>query len=89
LARIRYVFEPLKRWEAMVFADELDIHLWVTGGCAWMPTGTQLAVMTPGTNENHDLAGARDPATGTRRHGSGPRQTKALCRELVQTLNDA
>ena len=27
LARIRYVFEQLKLCEAMVFADELDIHL--------------------------------------------------------------
>jgi hypothetical protein len=27
LARIRSVFEQLKRGEAMVFADELDIHL--------------------------------------------------------------
>jgi hypothetical protein len=27
LARIRFVFERLKRSEALVFADELDIHL--------------------------------------------------------------
>jgi transposase len=27
LARIRFVFEPRKRSEALVFADELDIHL--------------------------------------------------------------
>jgi transposase len=48
LARIRWVFEQLKRGEAMVFADELDIHLLPKVGCAWMPKGTQLAIMTPG-----------------------------------------
>ena len=89
LARIRYVFEQLKLCEAMVFADELDIHLLPKVGCAWMPKGTQLAVMTPGTNEKHYLAGALDLATGTLRHCSGPRKTNALFRELLQTLNDA
>ena len=34
--------------EAMVFADELDIHLLPKVGCAWMPKGSQLEVMTPG-----------------------------------------
>ena len=89
LARIRYVFEQLKLCEAMVFADELDIHLLPKVGCAWMPKGTQLAVITPGTNEKHYLAGALDLATGTLRHCSGPRKTNALFRELLQTLNDA
>ena len=37
LARIRWVFEQLKPSEAMVFADELDIHLLPKVGCAWMP----------------------------------------------------
>ena len=89
LARIRYVFEQLKRCEAMVFADELDIPLLPTVGCAWMPKGTQLAVMTPGTTEKHYMAGALDLTTGILRHGSGPRQTNALFRQLLQPLNDA
>ena len=41
LARIRFVFEPLKRYEALVCADELDIHLWPKGGtpgCPQAPT---------------------------------------------------
>src|SRR3712207_3161447 len=65
LARIRWVFEQLKRDEAMVFADELDIHLLPKVGGAWRPKGTQLAVMTPGQNRKHYLAGALDLATGT------------------------
>jgi transposase len=50
LARIRYVFEPLKTWEIMVLADELDMHLLPKVGCAWMPKGTPLEVMTPAQN---------------------------------------
>jgi len=89
LARIRYVFEQLKRCEAMVFADELDIHLLPKVGAAWMPKGTQLAVMTPGTNEKYYLAGAPDLATGTLRHCCGPRKTNELFQKLLQTLDDA
>src|SRR5919106_6628928 len=45
-ARIRWVYEQLKCCEAMMFADELDIHLLPKVGCAWMPQGTQVEVMT-------------------------------------------
>jgi transposase len=40
LARIRWVCEPLKFREAMVFADELESQLVPNVGCAWMPKGT-------------------------------------------------
>ena len=86
LARIRWVFEQLKRGEAMVFADELDIHLLPKVGCAWMPKGTQLAVMTPGQNQKHYLAGALDLATGTLLHCLGARKTNALFRDLLALL---
>jgi putative transposase len=87
LARIRWVFEPLKCGEAMVFADELDIHLLPKVGCAWMPQGTQLAVMTPGQNQKHYLAGALELATGTLHHCLGPRKTNALFRNLLAALD--
>ena len=45
--------------------------------------------MTPGTHAKHDLAGALALATGTRHHGQGRRQTHALFRDLLQTLEDA
>jgi len=64
LARIRCIFEQLKCCQAMVFADELDIHLLPKVGCAWMPKGTQLEVMTPGQNQKNYLAGALDLTTG-------------------------
>jgi hypothetical protein len=87
LARIRDVFEHLTRCEAMVFADELAIHLWPKVGCAWMPIGTQLEVITPGQNETHDLAGALDPTTGTLHYALGPRKTNALVRDVLDVLD--
>jgi putative transposase len=87
LARIRWTFEQLKRCETMVFADELDIHLLPKVGCAWMPQGTQLAIMTPGQNQKHYLAGALDLATGTLHHCLGTRKTNALFRDLLEALD--
>lgn len=86
LARIRYVFEQLKVCEAMVFADELDIHLLPKVGSAWMPKGTQVEVMTPGQNAKHYLAGALDPTTGAVHYALGPRKTNALFRDLLSAL---
>jgi hypothetical protein len=87
LARIRWVCEQLKVDEAMVFAEELDIQLLPKVGCAWMPQGTQLAVMTPGQNQKHSLAGALDLSTGTLYHCLGPRKTNVLFRELLSWLD--
>jgi putative transposase len=86
LARIRYIFERLRCWEALVFADELDIHLLPKVGCAWMPKGSQVKVMTPGQNEKHYLAGALDPLTGTLHYCVGARKTNALFRALLGIL---
>jgi transposase len=88
LARIRWVFEPLKRGEVMVFADDLDLPLLPKGGCAWMPDGTPLAVMTPGQNQKHSLAGALELATGRLLHCLGPRQTKARFCDLLSVLDE-
>jgi putative transposase len=87
LARIRCIFEQLKLSEAMVFADELDIHLLPKVGCAWMPKGTQLEVMTPGQNQKHYLAGALELTTGTLHHCLGLRKTNALFRDLLACLD--
>jgi putative transposase len=86
LARIRFIYEQLRPCEAMVFADELDIHLLPKVGYAWMPQGTQLEVMTPGQNEKHYLAGALDLTTGTVLHCLGPHKTNALFRDLLGYL---
>jgi len=86
LARIRWVLEQLKFGEALVLADELDIHLWPKVGCAWMPKGTQLEVMTPGQNQKHSRAGALDLTMGILPHCVGPRKTNALFRDLLTHL---
>jgi len=86
LARIRVVYEQLRLCEALVFADELDIHLLPKVGYAWMPQGSQLEVMTPGQNQKHYLAGALDLSTGTLHHCVGPRKTNALFRDLLTQL---
>jgi hypothetical protein len=64
LARIRYVSEPLGRREALLFADELDLHLLPKVGAPWMPRATPVEVMTPGKDERRYLAGALDLRTG-------------------------
>jgi putative transposase len=71
----------------MVFADALDIHLWPKVGCAWMPKGTQLEVMTPGQNQKHYLAGALDLSTGKLHYCLGPCKTNALFRDLLTRLD--
>jgi transposase len=88
LARIRGVYEQLRLGEAMVFADELDIHLLPKVGSAWMPQGTQVEVMTPGQNAKYSLAGALDLATGTLLHCLGARKTNALVRDLLTLLDE-
>jgi transposase len=68
LARIRYAFEQLRAGVALFFADELDIPRLPTVGYHWMPKGTQVEVMTPGTNEKRYLGGALNLTTGTITH---------------------
>jgi putative transposase len=53
-----------------------------------MPKGTQLAVMTPGQNQKHYLAGALDLATGTVLYCLGPRKTNALFCALLNVLHE-
>ena len=88
LARIRWVFEQLKPSEAIVCADELAIHLLPKVGCAWMPKGIYVEVMTPGQHEKHYLAGALDPITGTMHYCLGARKTTALFRDLLGILEE-
>jgi hypothetical protein len=85
----RWVYERLQVWAALVCADELAIPLRPKVGYAWMPQGTPVEVVTPGTHEKHSLAGALDVATGTVHHCGGPRQTNALFRALLQALDAA
>jgi transposase len=86
LARLRWVWEHLRAQEILVFADELAIHRLPKVGCEWMPKGTQVTVMTPGTNAKHYLAGALDPRTGTLLSCDGERKTSGVFLALLNTL---
>ena len=88
LARIRWAWEHLQPWEALVFAEELDIHLLPKVGAMWRPKGTQVTVMTPGQNAKHYLAGALEVTTGTLWPCLGTRKTNALFRELLVLLEE-
>ena len=87
LARIRLAFEELRVGVALFFADELDIDLLPKVGSQWMPKGEQVEVLTPGTNEERDLAGALDIATGRITHCVWYRKQTGLFLELLDTLD--
>lgn len=87
LARIRWAFEQVGAGVALVFADELDIHLLPKVGYQWMPKGTQEEIMTPGTNEKRYLAGALDLQTGAVTHCVWYRKVTGLFLDLLDTLD--
>ena len=87
LARIRLAFEQLRAGVALFFADELDIHRLPKVGYQWMPKGTQVEVLTPGTNEKRYLGGALDITTGTITHCVWYRKTTGLFLDLLDTLD--
>ena len=86
LARMRFHAEQWQAHEVMVCADERDIPLLPQVGAAWLPKGSQEAVMTPGKNEKYSLAGALHRATGQLLQCLGPRKTNALFRALLPLL---
>jgi hypothetical protein len=86
LARIRCIFEHLTPKQLLLFADELDIHLLAKVGYQWMEKGTQLEVMTSGSNEKNYLAGALDLATGKLLHCVWIRKTSGLFIDLLKVI---
>jgi transposase len=87
LARIRSLFEHLSLKEALLFADELDIHLLPKVGYEWMRKGEQVEVMTPGTNEKNYLAGALDIVTGRVLHCVWFRKVNGLFIDLLKKID--
>lgn len=86
LARIRHLIEHLRPKEVLFFIDELDIHLLPKIGYEWMLKGTQLEVMTPGTNQKQYLAGALDYLTGKMVHVVGERKNRWLVIDLLRRV---
>ncbi len=87
LARIRSLVEGLLPSEALFFADELDIHLLAKIGHEWMPKGTQVEVMTPGTNHKHYLAGALNYVTGKLLSVTAERKDRWLFIDLLKLID--
>jgi transposase len=63
-ARMRFHHDHLQAHEVRVCADERAMHLLPKVGAAWMRQGPQAESRTPGTNEQHSLAGALHLETG-------------------------
>jgi DDE superfamily endonuclease len=89
LARIRRVSEHLGPREALLFADELDLHLLPKVGAQWMSRATQVEVMTPGKNERRYLAGALDTRTGQVHHCLWFRKMTGLFLDLLNVIDRA
>jgi transposase len=89
LARIRFCLETLARRAALVFADELDIHLLPKVGYQWMPKGEMVEVVTPGQNQKRYLAAALDHLTGRVISCIGERKRAGLFLELLKALDAA
>ena len=87
LAHIRSIIESLLPTDALFFADELDIHLLAKIGYEWMLRGTQVEVMTPGTNEKNYLAGALNYSTGKMLSVIGERKNRWLFIDLLKVID--
>ena len=72
---------------ALVFADELDIHLLPKVGYQWMPKGEIVEIITPGQNQKRYLAAALDHLTGHVTSCVGERKSALLFIELLKELD--
>jgi transposase len=88
-ARIRSVSEHLGRRKALLFADELDLHLLPKVGAPWMPRATQVEVMTPAKDQRRYLAGALALRTGQGHHCLWFRKRTGLFLDLLNLLDRA
>lgn len=78
LNQIRRLAEPPPPNSAVLYVDEVDVHLNPKIGNDWMLEGQQKQVLTPGQNAKHYLAGALDAITGRLQWVEGPKKTSAL-----------
>lgn len=86
IALIHRLIESLPPDEAVVWEDEIDIHLNPKIGPDWMLPGTQRRIMTPGQNTKRYVAGAMDATTGRLTWVRGERKHSGLFIELLKKL---
>jgi transposase len=89
LAWIRLHWENLRSQEALVFADELELHLLPKVGAQWTPRGQRLEIVTPGKDQCCYLAAALDLRTGQLIHRTGAKKNRFLFLSLLQALDRA
>jgi transposase len=89
LARIRLQWERLGSREALVFTDELELHLLPKVGAQWTPRGQRIEIVTPGQDQRCYLAAALDFRTGHVLHRTGPKKNRFLFLRLLQALDRA
>jgi transposase len=87
LARIRLHWEDLDPREALVFADELELHLLPKVGAQWTRRGQRLEIVTPGQDQRCYLAAALDFRTGRLLHRTGPKKNRFLFLDLLRVLD--
>jgi hypothetical protein len=86
LNAIRRLAEQPPKNSAVLYVDEVDVHLNPKIGNDWMLEGQQKQVLTPGQNAKHYLAGALDAITGRLQWVEGLKKTSALFIALVDHL---
>jgi len=86
LNELRRLAASLSRRDALVFEDEVDVHLNPKIGLDWMGKGQQKEVLTPGQNEKRYLAGALDARTGLIHWVEGDQKTSWLFMDLLKKL---
>jgi transposase len=86
LRAIERLREHLDPHEAMVYEDEVDIHLNPKIGWDWMPRGLTREVVTPGKNRKAYLAGALDVRSGLVHVVQGERKHSGLFLALLERL---
>lgn len=86
LNALHRLMATLPRREALVYEDEVDIHLNPKIGLDWMVRGQQKEVVTPGKNVKRYLAGALDARTGQVWWVEGERKNSALFITLLECL---
>ena len=89
LAHIRLRWESLRPQEALVFADELELHLLPKVGPPWTPRGQRLEIVTPGQDQRCYLAAALDFRTGQLMHRTGAKKNRFLFLDLLRALDRA
>mgnify|MGYP005858187245 CR=1 FL=1 len=87
LAAVRTLIAQCPDDQAVVYEDEVDIHLNPKIGLDWMAHGHQKQVVTPGKNAKAYVAGCLDAHDGTLVWVGGTSKTGALFVEMLRKLD--